>query len=104
MQEGKECSILLTILLLSQVFPAEQNADVAIKHLLEMNSTPLTKLLEQEKQEEESLLKTATNKYNETLSRLNVLENMQKLLEQETRQLKQFHESRAQTTRSILEQ
>lgn len=69
-----------------------------------MNNTPLTKLLEQEKQEEESLLMMATNKYNETLSRRNVLEDMQKLLEQETRQFNQFHKNRDQANKSILEQ
>lgn len=103
LQEGKIRDVFI-ISEMYDAFSAEQNADIAIKQLLDINNAPLTQLLEQEKQEENRLLTMATSKYNETLSKHSVLEDMQKLLEQETKRFQQFDEDRTQTARSILEQ
>mgnify|MGYP005983789001 FL=1 len=81
----------------------EQKADWAIKQLLEMNSEPLAQLLEQEKEEEERLL-AAANKYNAALRKDDILEDMQVLLEQELLRFQQFHESRLEASKTILEQ
>lgn len=69
-----------------------------------MNSAMSGQLLEMEKSEEERLLNVATQKYDEILSKNNILINMQALLEQETEQYKKFCNERSETVRSILEQ
>lgn len=69
-----------------------------------MNSAMSGQLLEIEKSEEERLLNVATQKYDEILSKNNILINMQALLEQETEQYKKFCNERSETVRSILEQ
>ncbi|XP_063910580.1 E3 ubiquitin-protein ligase LRSAM1-like isoform X2 [Zophobas morio] len=89
--------------LVEKVLQDEQKADWAIKQLLEMNSEPLAQLLEQEKEEEERLL-AAANKYNAALRKDDILEDMQVLLEQELLRFQQFHESRLEASKTILEQ
>lgn len=69
-----------------------------------MNSASTNQLLEMEKSEEERLLNVTSQKYDESLSKSNILSNMQALLEQETEQYKKFCDERSETVRSILEQ
>ncbi|RZB40062.1 E3 ubiquitin-protein ligase LRSAM1-like [Asbolus verrucosus] len=89
--------------LIEQVYEAEQNADRAIKQLLELSSEPLAQLLEQEKEEEERLL-AAANKYNQDLRTNDILTDMQYLLQQEMKRFQEFHESRMEASKNILEQ
>jgi hypothetical protein len=81
---------------------AEQRADGAIKQLLALNSEPLAQLLEQEREEEERLL-AAADKYNKALRKDDILENMEDLLEQELIRFQQFHDSRVEASKNILE-
>lgn len=69
-----------------------------------MNSASINQLLEMEKSEEERLLNVTAQTYDKSLSKNNILMNMQALLEQETEQYKKFCDERTETVRSILEQ
>ncbi|XP_072379383.1 E3 ubiquitin-protein ligase LRSAM1-like isoform X1 [Diabrotica undecimpunctata] len=89
--------------LIEQLQEVEQNADIAIQELLALNNEPLSQLLEQEKLEEEKLL-SAINRYNEALRKDDILAAMQDILAQETVKFKEFHKSRLETSKSILEQ
>jgi E3 ubiquitin-protein ligase LRSAM1 len=88
--------------LVEMVLEAEQRADGAIKQLLALNSEPLAQLLEQEREEEERLL-AAADKYNKALRKDDILENMEDLLEQELIRFQQFHDSRVEASKNILE-
>jgi hypothetical protein len=90
------------LLVLMFLVSAEQRADGAIKQLLALNSEPLAQLLEQEREEEERLL-AAADKYNKALRKDDILENMEDLLEQELIRFQQFHDSRVEASKNILE-
>lgn len=62
----------------------------------------MLKLLEREK-DEEAMLIEAANKYNEDIRKNDILEAMQKIIEEETAQFKEFDKYRLETTNSILE-
>ncbi|KAG5896388.1 hypothetical protein JTB14_009593 [Gonioctena quinquepunctata] len=89
--------------LIEQLQEAENNADLAISHLLSSINEPLGQLLEQEKLEEERML-AAINRYNDTLRKEDVLLAMENILAQETVKFREFDQSRIDSSRSILEQ
>ncbi|KAJ8919764.1 hypothetical protein NQ315_006293 [Exocentrus adspersus] len=90
--------------LIEQLQEAENNADLAIKQLLSLSREPLAQLLEQEKQEEERLLAAVSRYNNETLRKDDILAAMQEILGQEAEKFKEFHESRLESSKTILEQ
>lgn len=69
-----------------------------------MTNEPITRLLEQEKREEEEMIAIAMDKYNEALSKNSVLMDMQELLNQETEKFRQRHTNRSEFVQNMLEQ
>lgn len=77
---------------------------MAIKQLLDLSNEPLITLLELERLEEENMIATARDRYNDALSKTKVLMDMEDLLKQETERFRMYHKSRTEAASSILEQ
>lgn len=82
---------------------AEQHADAAIMQLLSINTAPSAQLLEMEKDYEKMLLAIDEKRECETVSRMQILNDMQEVLQQEGEIRIKHYNNRLETTKEILE-
>ncbi|XP_025836992.1 E3 ubiquitin-protein ligase LRSAM1 isoform X1 [Agrilus planipennis] len=87
--------------LIEQLQEVEDKANVAVNQLLLLNRQPLTKLLEQEKLEEQRLMEVAGKQY-DNLEKIKILADMEEVLYQESEKFKKFGEFRIQMAKNVL--